>query len=280
MVRWHRNREKGKAALWEITPHYAEKLEVEKEMARFCKPIQNGVNLWHVTSGQQTHVVNLEVHTCSFRKWDLYGIPCNHAISAINKAKIFLEEYVSKIFKNPFYLASYHPMIYLVPGEHDCTRTSAPDIEPPTFHVKRGRKKEKRIKGKFEVPKIMDSSKMATITCSNCGLQGHSLQLQVHSLQLQDYSLQLQDQGVKQDHCLPCKIYKKVNSSASVHRPFPTPRFAAGGSSAVDGGSSSAPAPRFAAGGSSSSLGGSSASPTPTNHSGWMAFFTTSGNHN
>ncbi|KAE8784141.1 WD repeat-containing protein 43 [Hordeum vulgare] len=113
MVRWHRNRQKGKAALWEITPHYAEKLEVEK-------------------------------------KWDLSGIPCNHAISAINKAKRFPEEYMSKFFNKPFYLSSYEPMIYPIPGEHDWTRTSRPEIEPPTFHVKRGRKKEKRIKGKFE----------------------------------------------------------------------------------------------------------------------------------
>ena len=64
-------------------------------------------------------------------------------------------------------------MIYPVPGEHDWTRTSGPDIEPPKFHVKKGKRKEKRIKGRFEVPKPKDSSRMATITCSNCGLQGH-----------------------------------------------------------------------------------------------------------
>ena len=173
MVRWHRNRERVKSCLWEITPHYAKKLEVEKERARFCKPIQAGVNLWQVTSGQQTHAVNLELYTCGCRKWDLSGIPCNHAISAINKAKRFPEDYVCKFFKKPFYLAAYEPMIYPVPGEHDWTRTSGPDIEPPKFHVKKGRRKEKRIKGKFEVPKPKDSSRMATITCSNCGLQGH-----------------------------------------------------------------------------------------------------------
>ena len=37
MVRWHRNRESGREALWEITPHYDEKLEVEKERDRYCK---------------------------------------------------------------------------------------------------------------------------------------------------------------------------------------------------------------------------------------------------
>ena len=52
-------------------------------------------------------------------------------------------------------------------------KTPGPDIEPPAFKVKRGRKKEKRIKGKFEVPKPKDTSRMGTITCGNCGLQGH-----------------------------------------------------------------------------------------------------------
>uniref|UniRef100_A0A8R7R6H2 Zinc finger PMZ-type domain-containing protein n=1 Tax=Triticum urartu TaxID=4572 RepID=A0A8R7R6H2_TRIUA len=173
MVRWHNNRERGKASLWEITPHYAEKPEVEKERARFRKPIQAGVNLWQVTSGQQTHAINLEAYTYGCRKWDLSSIPCNHAISAINKAKRFPEDYVCNFFKKPFYLATYEPMIYPVPGEHDWTRTSGRDIEPSKFHVKKGRRKEKRIKGRFEVPKPKGSSRMATITCSNCGLQGH-----------------------------------------------------------------------------------------------------------
>ncbi|XP_073355382.1 uncharacterized protein [Aegilops tauschii subsp. strangulata] len=140
MVRWHRNRESGKEARWEITPHYSEKLEIEKERAR---------------------------------KWDLSGVPCNHAISAINKAKRFPEDYVSKFFKKPYYLAAYEPMIYPVLGEHDWTKTPGPDIEPPAFKVKKGRKKEKRIKGKFEVPKPKSTSRMGTITCSKCGLQGH-----------------------------------------------------------------------------------------------------------
>ena len=173
MVRWHRNRESGREARWEITPHYSEKLEIEKERARYCKPIQAGVNLWQVTSGEQTHAVNLELETCGCRKWDLSGIPCNHAISAINKAKRFPEDFVSKFFKKPYYLAAYEPMIYPVPGEHDWTKTPGPDIEPPAFKVKKGRRKEKRIKGKFEVPKPKSTSRMGTITCSNCGLQGH-----------------------------------------------------------------------------------------------------------
>ncbi|KAE8791304.1 hypothetical protein D1007_34298 [Hordeum vulgare] len=67
----------------------------------------------------------------------------------------------------------YEPMIFHVPSEHDWTRTPGPNIEPPEIKVERERKKEKRIKGKFEVPKPEDSSRMGIITCGNCGLQGH-----------------------------------------------------------------------------------------------------------
>ncbi|KAE8802790.1 hypothetical protein D1007_21438 [Hordeum vulgare] len=234
------------------------------------------------------------------RKWDLSGIPCNHAISAINKAKRFLEEYVSKFFKKSFYLASYEPMIYLLPGEHDWTRTSGPDIEPPTFHVKRGRKKENRIKGKFEVPKPKDSSRIATITCSNYGFQGHSYtncRQQLRAELAMRKNKHVARTGTSQPPTArsqpaaarprrearsqppPARSTRRSTSSASVHRTFTTPRFAGGGSSSIDAGSSSPPAPRFAAGASSSAPGGSSASPTPRNYSGWMAFFTASGNH-
>ena len=50
MVRWHRNRESGKEARWEITPHYSEKLEIEKERARYCKPIQPRVSSSKLTA--------------------------------------------------------------------------------------------------------------------------------------------------------------------------------------------------------------------------------------
>ncbi|KAE8792467.1 hypothetical protein D1007_32991 [Hordeum vulgare] len=183
-VRWHRNRESGRTTRWRITPHYSENLDIEKERAKYHKPIQAGVNLWQVTSGQQTHAVNLKLHTCGCRKGNLTGIPCNHVISAINKAKRFPEDFVNTFFKKEFYLAAYEPMTFPVPGEHYWTRTTGSDIEPPEFKVKRGRKKEKRIKGKFEVQKPKDSSRMGTITCGNCGLQGHRLLQHHHSQEM------------------------------------------------------------------------------------------------
>ena len=174
MARFDEKREGGRKSSWEITPHYAEKLEMMKKYARNCTPQRADVGLWQVSSGDHTYEVNLEKNTCSCRKWDLFGLPCNHAVSAIYKAGKYPEDFVSDFYKRPFYLNSYRPVFYPMPQQHGWTKTDTEDIMPPAFkdHQK-GRRQEKRRKGKFEVPKPKESSRMATITCSNCKLQGH-----------------------------------------------------------------------------------------------------------
>ena len=134
-----------------------------------------GLLLWQVTNGKgdATHVVNLVDRTCGCRKWDVTGMPCTHACAAIIQSKQSPESFVNTFFKKPMYKAAYEPIIYPVPGEHDWTKTDTPDIVSPVFHINKGRKQEKRRKGKFEVPKPKDTSRMRTITCSNCKFQGH-----------------------------------------------------------------------------------------------------------
>ena len=174
IVRFDEKRHGAETSKWEITPHYAEKLELMKKYSRDCVPKRSDDGLWQVKSGDNTHAVNLDMYTCSCRKWDLTGLPCNHAVAAIYAARMHPEDFVSEFFKKPMYSTSYRPIFYPVEGEHGWTKTNTPDIMPPGFqdHMK-GRRQVKRRKGKFEVPKPKDTSRMATITCSNCKLQGH-----------------------------------------------------------------------------------------------------------
>ena len=88
MVRGFEKREGGEQARWDITPHYAEQLELAKKYARYCTPMISGTNLWQVTNGKgdQTHAVDLAARTCGCRRWDVTGMPCNHPCSAIIKA--------------------------------------------------------------------------------------------------------------------------------------------------------------------------------------------------
>ncbi|KAK1653914.1 hypothetical protein QYE76_071719 [Lolium multiflorum] len=110
----HEKRVGGTTARWEITPHFSELLEMAKKFSRFCTPRVADIGHWQVTNskGTATHVVNFEARSCGCRRWDVTGLPCNHA--------------------------SFKPVIYPVPGQHDWTKTDTPDIVPPEFTIHRG----------------------------------------------------------------------------------------------------------------------------------------------
>jgi hypothetical protein len=78
-------------------------------------------------------------------------MPCNHAVSAIIKAKQVPEDNVNSFYKKQVYAEAYKPVIYPVPGQHDWTKTKTPDIILPEFYISKCRKEEKRGKGKNEV---------------------------------------------------------------------------------------------------------------------------------
>ncbi|KAM3354080.1 hypothetical protein ACQJBY_024984 [Aegilops geniculata] len=101
------------------------------------------------------------------------GVPCNHGVSAINKAKLVPEDFVHDFFKKPMYKVAYSPIVFPVPGPDLWPKTRTPDTEPPVFKEKPGNKERKRRKSKFEKPAPKDTSRMATITCSNCNRTGH-----------------------------------------------------------------------------------------------------------
>ena len=85
-VRLDEKREGLRQSSWEITPTYGEKLEMMKKFARNCVSQRADDGLWQVSSGDYSYEVNLAQRTCSCRKWDLSGLPCNHAVSEIHRS--------------------------------------------------------------------------------------------------------------------------------------------------------------------------------------------------
>ena len=120
MVKYSATREKAAITRWEITPFYAEKLEEAKKFARHCQAKNAELGLWQVsTSGPGKHAVDLRARTYGCRVWDVTGIPCNHAISVIQKIKQLPEDYVHDFFKKPMYKEAFRSVIYPVPGPDD-----------------------------------------------------------------------------------------------------------------------------------------------------------------
>ena len=134
MVRFDEKRAGAKNSSWEITPHYAEKLELMKKFARNCVPKRADDGLWQVASGDHTYSVNLANRTCACRKWDLSGLPCNHAVSAIYKAGEYPEDYVSEFFSKAVYMKSYTTVFYPMPQPAATSNCKATNIQVVQNH--------------------------------------------------------------------------------------------------------------------------------------------------
>ena len=85
--------------------------------------------------------------TCSCKKYGLAGIPCNHAIAAINFKRKKPEDYVDACYSNARYFEVYSHLIMSMNGMSLWEETENPPIVPPTYttqpwRLKRNRNKE------------------------------------------------------------------------------------------------------------------------------------------
>ncbi|KAH7866479.1 hypothetical protein Vadar_020970 [Vaccinium darrowii] len=124
--------------------------------------------------GQYT--VNLQLQTCSCRRWDLTGIPCEHATTVIARVGGQPDDYVSDWYHKRSFLASYNHVIHPMNGPDMREKSGKPPIQPPEFTRQLGRPKKSRRREQDEPPK--NPHKMSKIgvkmSCRRCGKEGHN----------------------------------------------------------------------------------------------------------
>nr|XP_018628586.1 uncharacterized protein LOC108946273 [Nicotiana tomentosiformis] len=59
-----------------------------REMSQDCTSFFNRERGYEVSQGSDRHTVILELQKCTCRIWDLFGIPCPHAIRSFNYKKL------------------------------------------------------------------------------------------------------------------------------------------------------------------------------------------------
>ncbi|XP_020975129.1 uncharacterized protein LOC110270346 isoform X2 [Arachis ipaensis] len=123
-------------------------------------------------------VVDLGKHTCTYRFWQLTGMPCMHAISAIqDKNGKRTEEYCHELLTMEAYKRTYYFNVNPVKGQDMWEITSSPAPVPPPIKPKPERPTKKRRKDKGEQP-VGSSTKIKRkynpIRCMYCGEVGHN----------------------------------------------------------------------------------------------------------
>ncbi|KAI8554265.1 hypothetical protein RHMOL_Rhmol05G0084700 [Rhododendron molle] len=174
--RMDNNMSEGKKFKGRLCPNISKSVERKKENARTLNVIYSGVALFEVTSVDKTFVVDIREHTCTRRRWDLFGIPCSHGCAAIIAHKAQPEDYVNEAYTTDTFVRTYNHRIKPIPDKSLWPQTECDPIMPPPSRVPIGRPKKDRRKGEDEPNNLFKTRKHSTTTmCRQCGQFGHNV---------------------------------------------------------------------------------------------------------
>ncbi|XP_028803367.1 uncharacterized protein LOC114758484 [Neltuma alba] len=129
---------------------------------------------FEVLSGDRSDIVNIGSHSCSCRDWQLYGIPCSHAVAALMSCRKDVYAFTEKCFTAGSYRETYAEEIHAIPEKLEWRKTdetSTDDkavlVRPPKFRRPPGRPEKKRI-----CVEDLNREKH-TVHCSRCNQTGH-----------------------------------------------------------------------------------------------------------
>ena len=119
--------------------------------------------------------MNLEQFTCSCKYWQLLGLPCCHAISAIYSCSRKLDDYIAPCFSITEYRKIYEHCLQPVEGQERWPVSDMPRPHPPAYVRIPGRPKTQRTREQGEARKgTKMSRKGIKIKCSLCHKTTHN----------------------------------------------------------------------------------------------------------
>ena len=87
------------------------------------------------------YTVDINAKTCDCRRWNLTGIPCNHAISCLRHERIVAEDVIPSC-----YSTVYGFNIIPCADKSNWEKMNGPNVKPPVYEKKIGRPPKSRRK--------------------------------------------------------------------------------------------------------------------------------------
>lgn len=173
MSRIQINREK--ALRWEgpLCPKIKQISMKIMEKAGECIPMRCDEWCFQIVCPFDQHTVNVRERKCSCRKWELTGIPCKHACSAIWCRNEEPETYVHNCYHVSTYLKVYETLIYGLNGPELWPESTLKPPLPPNFVDKVGRPQKMRMREPDEPPDASNQHRLRGaprfLICKTCG---------------------------------------------------------------------------------------------------------------
>ncbi|XP_038679489.1 uncharacterized protein LOC119980765 [Tripterygium wilfordii] len=138
-----------------LVPRVAAKVEMERANSGYWTAHwagDSGHSIFQVTKRPEQYVVNLNERSCSCRYFDLTGIPCCHAMAAIEYVQRDPEDFVNECYTKEAYMRAYEFSVMPTNGATLWHRVNGDPILPPKYTNAPGRPKKRRRR-EFDEPK-------------------------------------------------------------------------------------------------------------------------------
>ncbi|XP_058756954.1 uncharacterized protein LOC131630180 [Vicia villosa] len=158
-----------------VMPNPRKRLDKETHFSGEWLPTWSSGDLWqvhHPYNGLQ-FVVDIGKKSCTCCFWDLVGIPCRHAVSALQYQNLDPEKYVDPCYMRDAYRACYENNVSPINGMDMWPTVDAENLLPPQYKKGPGRPKKLRFRELDE-----SGSRMRRVgvsyRCTKCDKLGHN----------------------------------------------------------------------------------------------------------
>nr|GMC99596.1 uncharacterized protein LOC109158163 [Ipomoea batatas] len=147
------------------------------ERARTYQVLRANEAEFEVISHEGTNIVDIRNRCCLCRGWQLYGLPCAHAVAALLSCRQNVHRFTESCFTVATYRKTYSQTIHPIPdkslwkelieGDPDAVKADELVINPPKSLRPPGRPRKKRVRAE-------DRGRVKRVVhCSRCNQTGH-----------------------------------------------------------------------------------------------------------
>lgn len=174
VAEFNERHEKGITWASILTPSAEKRLSEAAACAGSYHVLRSDEVEFEVLCPDRSNIVNIGTRSCSCREWQLYGIPCSHAVAALLSSRKNVHEYTERYFTVASYREAYSQPIHTVPDKNDWSKATealsgdeARVVRPPKFRRPPGRPEKKRLCTEESI------REKHTVHCSRCNQTGH-----------------------------------------------------------------------------------------------------------
>ena len=175
---YNKQKELSEQFVGPICPKIRKKVAKNAELANICYAMPSGNGLFQVLEREFQYIVDIRAKTCECRKWNLTGIPCQHAISCLRHERILVESVVHECYSLEAFSRAYDSKVIPCRDITLWENINGPTVLPPKYEKRVGRpprcrrKEPQKIQGKHG-PSI--SKHGVIIMCSYCKGENHNV---------------------------------------------------------------------------------------------------------